>query len=180
MAIFVCKQCGGQLEVEPGQTILECEYCGCHMTVDEFYHDTDRKNAAEDSHPKPKKKKPDPDRDTAEKSKDKRNQEIYEKAAAVFGRLSHLSTDEALRELRESEYQFRCISGYLDAEEMADKCSRLWEIKMHEDDAEIVRTEHTKTVNKKHTEEVEPVSIFSFLLVLAIFIRVMAFVACGK
>lgn len=33
MAIFKCKMCGGSLEVEKGQTICECEYCGTKQTV---------------------------------------------------------------------------------------------------------------------------------------------------
>lgn len=31
--IFKCKMCGGSLEVEKGQTICECEYCGTKQTV---------------------------------------------------------------------------------------------------------------------------------------------------
>lgn len=33
MSIFKCKMCGGSLEVEKGQTICECEYCGTKQTV---------------------------------------------------------------------------------------------------------------------------------------------------
>lgn len=33
MAIFKCKMCGGSLEVQKGQTICECEYCGTKQTV---------------------------------------------------------------------------------------------------------------------------------------------------
>ena len=31
--IFKCKMCGGSLEVEKGQTICECEYCGTKQTL---------------------------------------------------------------------------------------------------------------------------------------------------
>ena len=33
MSIFKCKMCGGSLEVQKGQTICECEYCGTRQTV---------------------------------------------------------------------------------------------------------------------------------------------------
>lgn len=33
MSIFKCKMCGGSLEVQKGQTICECEYCGTTQTV---------------------------------------------------------------------------------------------------------------------------------------------------
>ena len=33
MSIFKCKMCGGILEVQKGQTICECEYCGTKQTV---------------------------------------------------------------------------------------------------------------------------------------------------
>lgn len=33
MSIFKCKMCGGSLEVQKGQTICECEYCGTKQTV---------------------------------------------------------------------------------------------------------------------------------------------------
>lgn len=33
MSVFKCKMCGGSLEVQKGQTICECEYCGTKQTV---------------------------------------------------------------------------------------------------------------------------------------------------
>ena len=33
MALFKCKMCGGDLEVNEGVTIMECEYCGTKQTV---------------------------------------------------------------------------------------------------------------------------------------------------
>ena len=33
MSIFKCKMCGGSLEVQKGQTICECEYCGTKQPV---------------------------------------------------------------------------------------------------------------------------------------------------
>ena len=33
MAIFKCKMCGGDLEIEPNVTVCECEYCGTKQTV---------------------------------------------------------------------------------------------------------------------------------------------------
>lgn len=33
MAVFKCKMCGGSLVLEPGQLIVECEYCGSRQTV---------------------------------------------------------------------------------------------------------------------------------------------------
>jgi len=33
MAIFKCKMCGGDLEIEEGSTVAECEYCGTKQTV---------------------------------------------------------------------------------------------------------------------------------------------------
>ncbi len=33
MAIMKCKMCGGDLNVAPGETIAECEYCGTRQTV---------------------------------------------------------------------------------------------------------------------------------------------------
>ncbi|MCM1335365.1 MAG: toll/interleukin-1 receptor domain-containing protein [Bacteroides sp.] len=33
MAIFKCKMCGGQLEIESGATVCECEYCGTKQTL---------------------------------------------------------------------------------------------------------------------------------------------------
>ena len=28
MAVLKCKMCGGDLVLEPDQTVVECEYCG--------------------------------------------------------------------------------------------------------------------------------------------------------
>ena len=33
MAVFKCKMCGGDLEIEPDVTVCECEYCGTKQTV---------------------------------------------------------------------------------------------------------------------------------------------------
>ena len=33
MAILKCKMCGGDLRVEEGMTVCECEYCGSKQTV---------------------------------------------------------------------------------------------------------------------------------------------------
>ncbi len=33
MAIFKCKMCGGNLEIQEGVTVAECEYCGTKQTV---------------------------------------------------------------------------------------------------------------------------------------------------
>ncbi len=33
MAIIKCKMCGGNLVIEPGSTVAECEYCGSRQTV---------------------------------------------------------------------------------------------------------------------------------------------------
>lgn len=33
MAVFKCKMCGGNLEVQEGMTVCECEYCGSTQTV---------------------------------------------------------------------------------------------------------------------------------------------------
>ena len=41
MAIFKCKMCGGTLEVNEGDSIVECEYCGTKQTLPKL--DNDRK-----------------------------------------------------------------------------------------------------------------------------------------
>ena len=33
MAVIKCKMCGGDLVIEPGATVAECEYCGSRQTV---------------------------------------------------------------------------------------------------------------------------------------------------
>lgn len=33
MPIFKCKMCGGNLQLEPGNTVTECEYCGTTQTI---------------------------------------------------------------------------------------------------------------------------------------------------
>lgn len=33
MSTFKCKMCGGTLEIQPGQTVVECEYCGTQQTL---------------------------------------------------------------------------------------------------------------------------------------------------
>lgn len=41
MSIFKCKMCGGDLEIQPGQTVAQCEYCGTRQTLPRL--DGDRK-----------------------------------------------------------------------------------------------------------------------------------------
>lgn len=33
MAVIKCKMCGGDLVIEPGATVAECEYCGTKQTI---------------------------------------------------------------------------------------------------------------------------------------------------
>ena len=33
MAVFMCKMCGGTLEIQEGMTVCECDYCGTKQTV---------------------------------------------------------------------------------------------------------------------------------------------------
>ena len=33
MAVIKCKMCGGDLVIEPGATVAECEYCGTRQTI---------------------------------------------------------------------------------------------------------------------------------------------------
>ena len=33
MAVFKCKMCGGNLEVQDGMTVCECEYCGSIQAI---------------------------------------------------------------------------------------------------------------------------------------------------
>ena len=37
--IFKCKICGGDLNVERGQSIVECEYCGVKQTLPRFLNE---------------------------------------------------------------------------------------------------------------------------------------------
>ena len=39
MAIFKCKMCGGTLEITPGATIIECDYCGTNQTLPKLEDD---------------------------------------------------------------------------------------------------------------------------------------------
>ncbi len=39
MSVFKCKMCGGALEVQPGQTVVECEYCGTQQTLPRLDND---------------------------------------------------------------------------------------------------------------------------------------------
>jgi predicted RNA-binding Zn-ribbon protein involved in translation (DUF1610 family) len=41
MTIFRCKMCGGDLEIQEGQAVCTCEYCGTEQTLPRL--DTDRK-----------------------------------------------------------------------------------------------------------------------------------------
>lgn len=33
MAVFKCKMCGGTLEINAGETVASCEYCGTKQTL---------------------------------------------------------------------------------------------------------------------------------------------------
>ena len=39
MAIIKCKMCGGDLEVTPGTSVAECEYCGTQQTLPKLNDD---------------------------------------------------------------------------------------------------------------------------------------------
>ena len=41
MAVFKCKMCGGDLEIAPGASVAECQYCGSKQTLPRM--DSDRK-----------------------------------------------------------------------------------------------------------------------------------------
>ena len=41
MATFKCKMCGGALEINPGESVAECEYCGTKQTLPKL--DDDRR-----------------------------------------------------------------------------------------------------------------------------------------
>ena len=41
MAAFKCKMCGGDLIIEKGSTVAECEYCGSKQTLPKL--DDDRR-----------------------------------------------------------------------------------------------------------------------------------------
>ena len=41
MAVFKCKMCGGDLIIEQGSTVAECEYCGSKQTLPKL--DDDRR-----------------------------------------------------------------------------------------------------------------------------------------
>ena len=45
--VFKCKMCGGVLEVQPGMTICECQYCGAVQTLPRL--DTNRAREASQS-----------------------------------------------------------------------------------------------------------------------------------
>ena len=42
--IFKCKICGGELNIERGQSIVECEYCGVKQTLPKFFDDNMENN----------------------------------------------------------------------------------------------------------------------------------------
>lgn len=42
MAVFKCKMCGGDLEVTPGITVAECDYCGTKQTLPKANEDVVR------------------------------------------------------------------------------------------------------------------------------------------
>ena len=33
MAVFKCKMCGGTLEINNNESVVECEYCGTQQTL---------------------------------------------------------------------------------------------------------------------------------------------------
>ena len=33
MSIFKCKMCGGELHINPGESVAVCEYCGTTQTL---------------------------------------------------------------------------------------------------------------------------------------------------
>ena len=33
MSLFKCKMCGGELHVEEGMKVVECQYCGTSQTI---------------------------------------------------------------------------------------------------------------------------------------------------
>ena len=33
MSIFKCKMCGGELQINPGESVAVCEYCGTTQTL---------------------------------------------------------------------------------------------------------------------------------------------------
>ena len=33
MAVLKCKMCGGELNVQDGMTVAECEYCGSKIQI---------------------------------------------------------------------------------------------------------------------------------------------------
>lgn len=39
MAVFKCKMCGGNLDVQEGMTVCECEYCGSIQTIPQLDHE---------------------------------------------------------------------------------------------------------------------------------------------
>lgn len=41
MSIFKCKMCGGALKIQPGQTVVDCDYCGTQQTLPKL--DDDRR-----------------------------------------------------------------------------------------------------------------------------------------
>ena len=40
MAIFKCKMCGGALEIQNNETVVECEYCGAQQTLPKLDDET--------------------------------------------------------------------------------------------------------------------------------------------
>ena len=41
MSIFKCKMCGGELQINPGESVAVCEYCGTTQTLPKL--DDDRR-----------------------------------------------------------------------------------------------------------------------------------------
>mgnify|MGYP000022850665 CR=1 FL=1 len=39
MSIFKCKMCGGELHINPGESVAVCEYCGTTQTLPKLEHD---------------------------------------------------------------------------------------------------------------------------------------------
>lgn len=40
MAVYICKVCGGSLDIDGNEKIVECEYCGTKQTIDEMQSET--------------------------------------------------------------------------------------------------------------------------------------------
>ena len=43
MSIFKCKMCGGELQINPGESVAVCEYCGTTQTLPIYIYSMTRK-----------------------------------------------------------------------------------------------------------------------------------------